>query len=150
MTAFETLGKVLITYGTRPLAQRVARLLPAGQPVVFGSADEVPEVLLRTGNYLSIPRSAAPAFVHEVLKVCLDRAVTTLVPLGANECYPMAEAKPLFAEYGIAVAVPDLTELESLVIIENPPRQLPLTLFPNGIFTPSDSGDEWALCCIAD
>lgn len=167
MTATGTRGNVLITKGTRPLAQRVAKLLPAGPRILFGSSDEVPDVLLRTGNYLRIPRADAAAFVHEVLKICLDREVATLIPLGADELYPMAEARLLFDEYGIAVCVPEKARLTDLVVIENPPRQLPLLVLHDGrpihdadgagqydglsgVFTPSDSGDEWALCCIAD
>lgn len=160
-------GPVLITWGTRPFAQRVAKLLPAAQPVLFCAADELPEVLLRSGNYLRAPRADSPAFVHEMLKICLDNNVKTLIPLGSNELYAMAEARQLFSEYGIAIWVPEVIDLAELAVIENPPRQLPLLLLHkgntvtgaredeqydtlSGVFTPSDSGDELALCCIAD
>lgn len=157
---------VLITQGTRPFAQRVAKLLPAVQTVLF-CADELPVVLLRVGNYFKAPSTDTPAFVHEMLKLCLDNDVDTLIPLGKHELYAMAEARQLFSEYDIAIWVPEVADLTALPVIENPPRQLPLLLLHNGtaitpalygghfdtlsgVFTPSDSGDELALCCIAD
>lgn len=160
-------GHVLITQGTRPFAQRVGKLLPDGPRVLFGSSDEVPDVLVQTGNYLQFPKAGSPAFVHRVLKICLDMEVETLLPLGANELYPMAEARQLFAEYGIDVWVPTIPQLAGLPVLENPPRQLPLMVLRNGtvlnrdgnsnrydtlsgVFTPSDAGDELALCCIGD
>ncbi|MFC3196756.1 hypothetical protein ACFOET_03935 [Parapedobacter deserti] len=164
----DLIGKVLITQGTRPFAQRVAKLMsPISGQVLFGSSDDVPNVLLRTGSYLKIPQVNAPAFIHEVLKVCLDRGINTLLPLGIHELYPMAEAQQLFSEYSVAVWVPEVTELDSIPVIKNPPVQLPLIVFKDGVplgttqsddryrrlsgvFSLSDSGDEAALCCIAD
>lgn len=161
-------SKVLITQGTRPFAQRVAKqMLPAGSIVLFGSADEMPAVLLNTGNYLHITHPKTPAFAHEMLKICLDHVVDVLIPLGRDELFPLAEARQLFAEYGISIWLPDVADLAELTIIENPPRQLPLLLLRDGIpvtdtvnrqqygslsgiFSVSDEGDELALCCIAD
>lgn len=160
--------KVLVTQCTRPLAQRVAKLLPAGQPVLFASAEAVPGVLLHMGNYLTIPRAGEQAFVHEMLKTCLDRQVGALLPLGMAELQPLAGAQQLFSEYGIDILVPSVAELGQLLIIENPPRALPLMVLYNGtglsgavngderygslsgVFTLSDSGDELALCCVAE
>ena len=162
------LSKVLITQGTRPFAQRVAKqLLPPEANVLFGSADEVPAVLLNTGNYLRITHPKMPAFAHEMLKICLDHVVDVLIPLGRDELFPLAEARQLFAEYGIAIWLPDVVDLAELTIIENPPRQLPLLLLRDGvpvadtidaqqygslsgIFSVSDEGGELALCCIVD
>lgn len=161
-------SNVLITQGIRPFAQRVAReLLPLETTITFGSADEMPDVLINTGNYLRIAQPKTAAFVHEMLKICLDHAVDALIPLGRSELLPLAEARQLFAEYGIAIWLPSITDLTELVIIENPPRRLPLLALHEGIpaitkasgprygslsgvFSISDEGDELALCCIAD
>lgn len=160
-------GGVLITQGTRPFAQRVAKFLQAQHMVLFGSAEEFPEVLLRSGNYLRIPAVTAPVFVHEILKVCLDNGIETLIPLGEHELYPMAKARQLFSEYGISVWIPEETELQSLAVIKNPPKQLPLLLLCDGralsephgnelhgtlsgVFTARAPGGGLALCCIAD
>ncbi len=160
-------GKVLITQGTRPFAQRVAKLLSAQRVVWFGAADEIPDVLLRMDSYLKIPRADAQAFAHEILKICLDHEIEILIPLGEHELYPMAEARQLFSEYGIAIWVPGVAQLAELPVIGNPPRQFPLMVLCHGtvvvgahggerygalsgVFTQSDSGGELALCCVAD
>ncbi len=160
----------LITQGTKPLAQRLARLLPATHRVVFGAADEMPEVLLRSGNYVRIPQAVSPAFAHEMLKRCLDSQVEVLIPLGKYELKPLLEAKLLFNEYGIRILLPEQSLFDQLMLFENPPVQLPLHVLENGqplnqaavditgpmdtglsgVFILSDSGDEAALCCLAD
>ncbi|WP_143053828.1 ATP-grasp domain-containing protein [Parapedobacter koreensis] len=162
---------MLITQGMRPFAQRVANQLSERQRkhVLFGSSEEMPQVLLRLDNYLKIPQVSTAAFAHEMLKTCLDKHVAILIPLGVDELYPLAEARQLFSEYGITICVPSPTELAELAIIENPPKQLPLLLLHHGrpvvadqeqaigqygtlsgVFSPADSGDELALCCVAD
>lgn len=161
------MGSILITQGTRPFAQRVARHLPAGQRIVFGAADEMPEVLLHNGNYVRLPSPRSSTFAHEMLKICLDRQVATLIPLGKLELGRLMEARILFEEYGVQLLLPERRALETLVVIENPPAQLPLMVLENGVpitdhaagrmdaalsgvFTQSDSGDEIALCCVVD
>lgn len=161
------MGSILITQGTRPFAQRVARQLPAGQRIVFGAADEMPEVLLQSGNYIRLPNARSSAFAHEMLKICLDRQLTKLIPLGKQELGRLMEAKVLFEEYGMQLLLPERHAMETLMVIENPPAQLPVMVLENGlpigdhtasrmdaalsgVFTQSDSGDEIALCCIAD
>lgn len=158
-------NNVLITQGMRPFAQRVAKRLPNTYNPLFASAEDVPYVLINGGNFLKIPDADTAAFIHEVLKRCLDREISTVIPLGIQELYPMAEARQLFSEYGIDVWVPNVTALAELPIIENPPKQLPLIVLSeghdigggnvdlrfhdlSGVFTPSDAGEELALCCI--
>jgi len=157
---------ILITHGIRPFAQRVARQLSGERRVVFGTADELPDVLLNSGKYISLPNASSSAFVHEMLKVCLDHPIATVIPLGKLELARLLEAKILFDEYGIQLLLPQRQVMDKLMIIENPPTQLPLIILEkgsvitgdsrqwdaalSGVFTPSDSGDEMALCCIAD
>lgn len=160
-------NNVLITHGIRPFAQRIARTLPEAYRPFFGSAEDIPSVLLNRDNFLRIPQVNEPVFIHEVLKRCLDNGIVSVIPLGIDELYPLAEARPLFSEYGIEIWVPDVTALAELPVIPNPSKQLPLVLLCDGmaitdgnrdrrfeglsgVFTPSDSGDELALCCIAD
>jgi|SRR5690606_6471921 len=160
-------NKVLVTHGTRPFAQRVAKFLPDKYTPLFASADEMPSVLISGGSFVQIPPAQAPSFLHQVLKTCLDHGVSDVIPLGAGELYPMAQALPLFLEYGIDVWVPHTEVLTALPLIENPPRQLPLQLLHkgkklngeptvdagedlSGVFILSDDGEGWALCCVAD
>lgn len=160
-------NNVLITHGIRPFAQRIARTLPITYRPLFGSAADIPSVLLDRDNFLSIPHVNESVFIHGVLKRCLDKGISAVIPLGIDELYPLAEARPLFSEYGIDIWVPDVATLAELPVIPNPSTQLPLILLCDGsaivgdngdsrfdglsgVFTPSDSGDELALCCIAD
>lgn len=160
-------NKVLITQGTQPFAQRVARQLQEGCLIAFGAADEMPDVLLRSGNYVNLPNIKSPAYVHGMLKVCLDLQVNILIPLGKHELGRLVEVKALFKEYGIEVLSPEQQVMEALVIIENPPSQLPVVIVQDGrvlngavagpidvrlsgVFMRSDSGEDMALCCIAD
>ena len=158
--------KLLITYGTRPLAHRLANLLQGKYEIVFGSSEEIPGLLLNTNKYFQIPTGVNSTYAHEILKVCLDQGVEKVLPLGPMELAPLAEAKVLFEEYGIHILVPSLAVLEDISIIENPPASLPLVMVDNGelvlgtvehqdalskiegLMLASDSGDEWALCCV--
>lgn len=160
-------NKVLITQGMRPFAQRVAKLLPVTYTLLFGSAEDVPNILIDNGNFVRIPHANTPIFIHEVIKKCLDREISVVIPLGVEELYPLAKGRPLFSEYGIEIWVPDVNVLANLSVVENPPKQLTLIVLAegrsipdgnadkrfeglSGVFTPSDSDDELALCCIAD
>src|SRR5690606_1429922 len=108
-----------------------------------------------------------PTFVHEVLRRCMDNAIELVIPLGMAELYPMAAARPLFAEYDIALCVPEMAALAELMIVENPPREMPLSILQegaaiagntpgmqqgalSGVFTPSDTDHDMALCCVTD
>lgn len=160
--------KVLVTQGIRPLAQHAARQLQQeGYAVIFGAADGMPDVLLRSGNYVDLPRIESQAYVHGMLKTCLDRQVNMLIPLGRQELGRLTEAKTLFGEYGIAILSPGQEVLETLVIMDDPPGQLPVVILHegralndptagrmderlSGVYVRSDSGEDVALCCVGD
>jgi len=161
------LPRLLVTQGMHPFSQRVGRLLTAEYQLLFGDSGDLPDVLVRTGNYVKLPSPGSVSFVHEMLKSCLDRQVELVVPLGAEELLSMADARQLFEEYGISVCVPDRSELPDLPVVQTPPRALPLLVLLDGrpihrvrteiqvtglsgVFTPADSGDFWALCCIGE
>src|SRR5690606_18818654 len=93
--------RVLITQGTRPFAQRVGKLLQMEQSVQFGTAEEIPDVLLQTSKYIRLPAADIPAFEHEMLRTCLDNGIDVLIPLGETEVYLLSMVLALFAEYGI-------------------------------------------------
>ncbi|WP_262246144.1 hypothetical protein [Parapedobacter soli] len=160
-------GRILITQGTRPFAQRVGKLLQVQYEVLFGAADEIPQVLLRTGNYMQFPQVNAAAFEHVMLRTCLDGGVDVLIPLGEQEIRALARTQQLFAEYGIAVWVPDAGHLDELGMMRNPGRHYPLLVLDrgtavvgeqpptlthtmSGVFARLDSAHELAWCCIAD
>lgn len=156
--------KILITFGTRPLAMRIAKKLAGKFEVLYASSEEIPELLLKSGNYESIPKGLLPTFAHEVLKLSLDQQVDYVLPLGVFELEPLAEAKVLFEEYQIAVLVPDKDMLGTFPIIENPPAELPYILLSkgnnlleddvaentlDGLLVRSDSEEDFALVCVS-
>ncbi|RKO70229.1 hypothetical protein D7322_17090 [Sphingobacterium puteale] len=156
--------KILITFGTRPLAMRIAKKLAGKFEVLYASSEEIPELLLKSGNYESIPKGLLPTFAHELLKLSLDQQVDYVLPLGVFELEPLAEAKVLFEEYQIAVLVPDKDMLGTFPIIENPPAELPYVLLSkgnnlleddvaentlDGLLVRSDSEEDFALVCVS-
>lgn len=156
--------KILITFGTRPLAMRIAKRLGSDFEVIYASSEDIPELLLKSGNYAKIPKGLLPTFAHEVLKLSLDRQVNYVLPLGGFELEPLSEAKVLFEEYQISVLVPDKDLLETIPVMENPPADLPYKLLVNGrslldstilersldgLFVTSDSGEDLALICVS-
>ncbi|MCY4778195.1 hypothetical protein ORI89_00920 [Sphingobacterium sp. UT-1RO-CII-1] len=155
------MSKILITYGTRPFAQRVGHLLGEKYEVVYGSSEDFPEVLKQT-NYKAIPVANTTTFAHELLKLCLDEGIDKLLPLGRSELQPLWEVRVLLAEYGVKLLVPH--DLTGCLIVENPDKSLNLQVFSSGenmiskeqlddhyfsgVGIRSDSGDELVLCLV--
>lgn len=148
--------KVLITSGTSAFSQRVAKMLPNCQ-LFFADSSAIPTPFLQTGKYKPIPNAEKNTYVHEVLKVCLDLAIDTLIPLGKDEILPLANSEMLFAEYGISLLIPSVELLEDFLIVENPSRADYAELFINaedvvdfpskGVFV-KDENKGFLLCCV--
>lgn len=156
--------KILITFGTRPLAMRIAKRLGADFEILYASSEDIPELLLASGKYAKIPKGLLPTFAHEILKLSLDQEVDYVLPLGGFELEPLSTAKVLFEEYQISVLVPDKQQLETIPVMENPPAELPYKLLSkgnnlldstrfdrplDGLFVISDSGEDLALICVS-
>lgn len=150
---------ILITYGTRPFAQRVGRLLSARFKVTYASSEPFPDILLRQ-NYHRIPTGPHPAFAHEILKLCLDNGYQQVLPLGKMELQPLHEARVLMEEYGITLLMP--AELETSFMLESPSAEVHVLksgidmLTDNrlceghfsGVGMLSDSGEDPILCLV--
>lgn len=134
--------RILITHGTRPLAQRVGKLLQGQYDVQFGSADEMPQVLLHTGQYVQFPGVDAAAFEHGLLRACLDNRIDVLIPLGEKEMGLLRPAQPLFAEYGIAIWIPDAAHSGELGLMGNPERRFPLVVLDQGVAVAGEPVDK--------
>lgn len=157
--------RILITFGTRGLGQRIAKLLDDKFEIFFASSEEIPSLLLNSGKYFKLPAGLMPTYAHEVLKISLDHEIDYVLPLGGYEFEPLAVAKILFEEYDIKVIVPAQDVLQDYYVIENPPKDLSLTLLVDGqsliddftterpgldgLFVVSDSGDDFALCAVS-
>ena len=153
--------KIIITYGTRPLAQRVAQAIGEQLQVQFATSEQVPSIL--QAKYLQIPTAANPTFAHELLKGCLDQQANYLLPLGFREMESLAEAALLFEEYGIQLLSPTLDELKALFVLPNPAKEVEIQIialgknllnqqsvaYPgSGLLAFSDEGEEFALCTV--
>src|SRR5690606_6338360 len=153
--------KILLTFGTRPFAQRLGNMLSSQYTCYYGSSEPFPDLLLRQ-RYSRIPTAANPVFVHEVLKTCLDKGCTFVLPLGETELGPLAEARVLFEEYGIAVLVPQ--DWEHMAVLSDPREEVDVRILRGGIdmitgrsaaadgfsgvVVLSDSEEELAICIV--
>ncbi|WP_140937457.1 hypothetical protein [Sphingobacterium lumbrici] len=153
--------KLLITFGTRPLAIRLSKLVQQNYEVLLSTSEEVPSVL--KDKYLTIPTGTNPTFSHEVLKLALDHNVQFMLPLGATEVQAMGESIQLFEEYGIRVICPAKNELIELDVLFDPTKDLPLSIVldsvdlisgqsvtcaVNGLGMVSDSGEDFVLAVL--
>lgn len=117
--------KILITYGTRPLAQRLVRLLQQQQhETVLATCEAIPTILK---DFHPIPNAKNPTFAHEMLKLCLDLGVEYVVPLSVEEIRSLHEARILFEEYEISLLIPAV--LENVSFVQHPPATQQLYLF---------------------
>lgn len=156
--------KILITGGLNAFAQRVARIFPPGYEIMFGDT-AIPQVLLKNGKYVEIPKNNATTFNHELLKLALHLDIDLIIPLMKDEIIHLAESKTLFAEYGVQVAVPSLEVLKTVDFILNPGKELfPVVILngrsvgqneeeittsdQSGVCLLSDSGEDILFCCL--
>ncbi|MFD2968127.1 hypothetical protein [Sphingobacterium bambusae] len=153
--------KLLITYGTRPFAQRIGKVLAAAFECHYASSESFPELLLK-GNFRKIPTGANPTFAHELLKLALDEDYRYVLPLGKMELQVLHETRVLFEEYGISLLLPD--ELLGVRLLENPPSTADIHILNRGVdmltnetmaeppvsgaVVLSDEGDEPILCIV--
>ncbi len=149
--------KILITYATRPLGLRVAKLLSPVFGVEKATSDDVPSVL--SSSYSKIPKGANPIYAHEMLKLALDKGCQYILPLGIDEAKALAEASVLFDEYGIRVLCPGREDLADVNYLQDPSKDLQLCLINDkkdmlsgqlfdeapwdGLCIVSDSGDDF-------
>ena len=123
------MSTILLTYGTRPIAQRIAKALSPHHSIILASNEEIPSVLSNT--YKSIPNPANPVFAHEVLKLCLDQHIDLVIPLGAAEIEVLGASIILLKEYGISVIIPSLTSQQP--IAQHISSDTPLQIAQDGI-----------------
>ncbi|ERJ58273.1 hypothetical protein [Sphingobacterium paucimobilis] len=122
--------KLLLTCATRAFAMRITQLLSDKFELVLATSDEVPTVF--KNRYTQIPKGVNLTYAHEVLKVALDLSCDYVLPLGLDEIQTLSRSKILFEEYGIHVLCPGMEELVELSVLENPTKELALSLFIGG------------------
>lgn len=152
---------LLITFGTRALAQRLSNLLKNDFTIHFATSEEVPVFL--NSKFMVIPVGSNPTYAHELLKICLDQQIQILLPIGLSEVKAIAEAKVLFEEYNIQVLTPSLEELEEVFVFTNPATSVAihvahqgqcldvdkrLNTSLSGVLAVSDDAENVALCVV--
>lgn len=143
------MSHILITYGTRALAQRLQNSI-SQHVLSFATCEEVPSIFAH--KYHKIPHAANPTFTHELLKLCLDQHIDFVLPLYSAELISLKNTGVLFGEYNIQILVPK--HLDKVQTIENPPSDYPLQVFSQGKSLLSDtvvaSGEETGLYALVD
>lgn len=120
----------MVTCATRSFGMRVAKLLSDKFDVVKSTSDEIPDLL--KDQFIKIPTGVNPVFCHELLKACLDNNCNYILPLDLSEIQSISESIILFEEYGIEVLSPTLADLEELEVVQNPPKEISLSLISRG------------------
>ncbi len=90
----------LITSATSARAYQLKNQL-SQLHVFFGDYQDLPEVMVKSGQMLQLPAPHSPAYMHEMLTLCLDKQIDQVHVLNANEVSLLKEAEKLFNEYGI-------------------------------------------------
>lgn len=93
---------VIITAGTSSKSQSLARNYEQHN-VVFADFQPIPSPMLSSGRFVQLPDVNAPYFIHELLKICLDRDASILVLQTPEEVKTLAGQELLFEEYNIEV-----------------------------------------------
>lgn len=121
--------KILITGAANPQAYQVKKLFTGEHVLVLGDSMDLPEFMLKTKTMLKLPAVDSASFAHEVLTLCLDEQIDLLVPLRQAELLPLAKARILFEEYGIALVVPSLVRIESMSACSSPEGEIYVQYF---------------------
>ncbi len=103
---------VLITAANSAQAYKLKGLLSNSETVLLGDYLDIPELMVKNGTMIKTPSPQSASFAHEMLTLCLDKAITMLLPLRQAELLPLAESRQLFLEFDIQLIIPQ-TELLS-------------------------------------
>ena len=77
------------------------------EDVILGDYMELPDVLVRIGKVITLPTPENAAYTHQMLALCLDKAINTIYVLREDEKELLLNAKQLFWEYDIQIETPD-------------------------------------------
>jgi hypothetical protein len=70
---------------------------------LLGDYLELPTIITNSANMVSLPNPVSIAYAHEMLTLCLDKQISTVYALRAEEQMLLNEALQLFNEYGIKI-----------------------------------------------
>lgn len=96
---------MLITCGTQPFAQRVAKKWKRKLEFHFATYEELPGPLL-VGRYYQIQSVDHVTYSYTILNLCLDKKIDYVLPLSYDEAVELQKVSVLFEEYGIKILSP--------------------------------------------
>lgn len=97
---------ILITAAATAEAYRFKNAL-AREDVILGDYTELPDVLVRSGKVITLPSPKNAAYTHQMLALCLDKAINCVYVLREEEKELLLNAKQLFWEYDIQIETAD-------------------------------------------
>lgn len=75
--------------------------------VILGDYMELPDILVQSGKVITLPSPKNAAYAHQMLALCLDKAINSLYVLREEERELLLNAKQLFWEYDIQIETAD-------------------------------------------
>ena len=77
------------------------------EAVILGDYMELPDVLVRSDKVIVLPNPKHAAYAHQMLALCLDKAINSIYVLREEEKELLLNAKQLFWEYDIQIETAD-------------------------------------------
>jgi hypothetical protein len=96
----------LITAAATAQAYRLKNALSRNE-VMLGDYMELPDLLVRSGKVITLPSPENGAYTHQMLALCLDKAINSVYVLREKEKELLLNAKQLFWEYDIQIETAD-------------------------------------------
>jgi len=96
----------LITAAATAEAYRTKNALNK-EDVILGDYMELPDILLQSGKVITLPNPKNAAYTHQMLALCLDKAINSVYALREDEKELLLNTKQLFQEYDIEIKVAD-------------------------------------------
>jgi hypothetical protein len=75
--------------------------------VILGDYLELPDVLVQSGKVMILPNPKNAAYTHQMLALCLDKAINRIYVLRDDEKELLLNTKQLFTEYDIQIETAD-------------------------------------------
>ncbi|MEE1943845.1 hypothetical protein VRU48_01920 [Pedobacter sp. KR3-3] len=98
--------KLLITGGTAIAALKLLKAFE-NREAVLADYGTVPMLKSAAYQMISLGKKNEEIVAHNILNICLDEGITTVLPLYSFEIIALAKAKVLFSEFGIQILLPD-------------------------------------------
>ena len=101
--------KLLITGGKSAQALKLLKAFE-GHEIILADYGETPAFTSPNYTFLGLGE-VNESIAHNLLNICLDHQVDTVLPLHEFEILPMAKSTVLFDEFQIRILLPSVTEV---------------------------------------